>query len=98
MGLFKAYSCRQPDWKQFINIHEATWLPALYRICSAPISGGVQRFQRHSILKCSYFENELSRKTKKVITRGRMRYFEVTEIQLIPHDRLQKKAVLKMFA
>ena len=30
MGLFQATSSRQPDWKQFLNIHEATWLPATF--------------------------------------------------------------------
>ena len=30
MGLFKANSCRQPYWKQFIDIHEATWLPTTF--------------------------------------------------------------------
>ena len=57
-----------------------------------------QRFQRYSTLKCSYFDNELSRKTKKIITRGRVRYLELTEFQLIPRDLLQKKAVFKLLA
>ena len=30
MGLFQATSCRQPDRKQVINIHKATWLPATF--------------------------------------------------------------------
>ena len=30
MGLFHLTSCRQHDWKQFLNIHEETWLPAMF--------------------------------------------------------------------
>ena len=41
-----------------------------------------QQFQRYSTLKCSYFKNELSRNFF-LITRGRVRYFELTEFQLL---------------
>ena len=43
--------------------------------------------------KVLLLRDELSRKTEKLITSGRVHYLELTEFPLIPQDRLQKKAV-----
>ena len=63
-----------------------TCLPFIWRI--------IRRYTRSGFDDiCS--TNELSRETEK-ISRGRVRYLELTEFQLIPRDQLQKKAVFKL--
>ena len=43
-----------------------------------------QWFQLYSTLKCSYFENELTRKTENLTTRGRMHYLDLMKSPLVP--------------